>query len=723
MTLYGWTAQGEKEMARRDIIVCFLVWISIGVNMPAAAGRVIHVDADASGVGNGSSWTDACNFLQDALADANSSEKPVEIRVAQGIYKPDQGANQALGNREATFQLINGVMLKGGYAGFGEPDPDARDIVAYKTILSGDLNGDDLEPEDQQWQTIDDLVRGPSRKDNCYTVVNGSGTDQTAVLDGFTITAGHANASVWYGEPGSAAVGTDAACINQTEAAPSDGCDNDVAGPEHNGGGMYNNAASPTVVSCTFRLNSTCSENGSGGAGMFNFNSTPTLHHCSFIENIAFGANATSRGGGMLNIDSDPTLIACVFERNVTTGFDAEYYGAGIANVRSSPTLTDCSFIENSAEYSAGGAIVNDEGSNMSLTRCTFIANKAECGGAISSGESGPTLVGCTFIGNSASNFGGAVLTGGNPTLVDCTFEANRATEGGGIWTDFRTRVTLTNCTFRDNKASSGGGMYNSGAWYNDPNSRTVISNCTFSANSAYQGGAMYNAWNRNTAVINCAFTGNSAAKTGGGINYCGCEQTLANCTFSANSAEHGNAMAFEACGPTQPSKVWAVNCIFWDGAEEIFNADGSTIDITYSDVRGGWSGKGNIDADPCFADPGYWDPNGTPADANDDFWVGGDYHLKSQAGRWGSVTQAWITDDVTSPCIDAGDMASPIGHEPFPNGGVVNMGAYGGTAEASRSYFGQPVCQTIVAGDINGDCTIDFRDFCLLALNWLEER
>lgn len=710
-------------MARRDIIVCLVVCISVRANLPAAAGRVIHVDADAPGTNNGLSWADAYNFLQDALADANSSGKPVEIRVAQGVYKPDQGANQTLGNREAAFQLINGVTLKGGYAGFGGPDPDARDIIAHETILSGDLNGDDLEPEDWQWQTIDDLVRGPSRKDNCYTVVNGSGTDQTAVLDGFTITAGHANVSVWYGEPGSAEAGTDAARINQTEAAPSDGCDDYVAGPEHNGGGMYNNAASPTVVSCTFRLNSTCSENGSGGAGMFNFNSTAVLHNCYFIENVAFGANATSRGGGMLNIDSDPTLVGCVFERNVTTGFDAEYYGAGMANVRSSPRLTDCSFIENSAEYSAGGAIVNDEGSNMSLTNCTFIANKAECGGAISNGDSGPTLVGCTFIGNSASNFGGAMLTGGNPTLVDCTFEGNKATEGGGIWTDFRSRVTLRDCTFRDNKASSGGGMYNGGAWYNDPNSRTVISNCTFSANSAYQGGAMYNAWNRNTAVINCAFTGNLAAKTGGGINYCGCEQTLTNCTFATNSAEHGNAMAFEACGPTQPSKVRAGNCIFWDGAEEIFNGDGSAIDITYSDVRGGWPGKGNIDADPCFADPGYWDPNGTPADANDDLWVAGDYHLKSQAGRWQSATQGWVTDDVTSPCIDAGDMASPIGHEPFPNGGVVNMGAYGGTAEASRSYFDQPVCQTIVAGDINGDCTIDFRDFCLLALHWLEER
>ncbi len=81
------------------------------------------------------------------------------------------------------------------------------------------------------------------------------------------------------------------------------------------------------------------------------------------------------------------------------------------------------------------------------------------------------------------------------------------------------------------------------------------------------------------------------------------------------------------------------------------------------------------------------------------------------------------MIDDVMSPCIDAGDPMSPIGYEPFPNGGIINMGAYGGTAEASKSYFGQPPCETIVAGDINGDCKVNFLDFRLLALHWLEER
>ena len=70
---------------------------------------IIYVDDDANGLNNGSSWENAYNYLQDALADARSAEKPVEIRVAQGVYKPDQGIGITLGDRTSAFQLINGV--------------------------------------------------------------------------------------------------------------------------------------------------------------------------------------------------------------------------------------------------------------------------------------------------------------------------------------------------------------------------------------------------------------------------------------------------------------------------------------------------------------------------------------------------------------------------------------------------------------------------------------
>jgi hypothetical protein len=125
--------------------------------------------------------------------------------------------------------------------------------------------------------------------------------------------------------------------------------------------------------------------------------------------------------------------------------------------------------------------------------------------------------------------------------------------------------------------------------------------------------------------------------------------------------------------------------------------------------------GVGNISADPLFARPGYWDPNGTPGNLKDDFWVRGDYHLKSQAGRWDPTAGRWVVDEVTSPCIDAGNDSPDWKSEPWPHGQRVDIGAYGGTAEASLSpsKVGSPA-------DLDGDGRVDFHDYGIFATAWL---
>jgi len=216
-----------------------------------------------------------------------------------------------------------------------------------------------------------------------------------------------------------------------------------------------------------------------------------------------------------------------------------------------------------------------------------------------------------------------------------------------------------------------------------------MLTNCTVCGNSANIGGGLYGSHRSEMIIHSCAFEGNSAGN---------------GCTLACNSYQQ-----------MWPGGYDIRNCILWDSSGQIWNNDGSEIVIIYSDVQGGESsiydpyngliwGDGNIDVAPCFADVN-----------------NGDLHLKSQAGRWGPNSGSWVKDDVRSLCIDAGDPASPIGYEPFPNGGIINMGAYGGTAEASKSYFGEPVCETIVAGDINGDCIVNFKDFALMAYHWLE--
>ena len=133
-------------------------------------GKVIYVDDDATGANDGRSWVDAYNYLEDALADANSSGESVEIRVAQGTYVPGEDVLHpgGTGDREASFLLVRDLTLKGGYGGFAETDPNERDMELYETILSGDLNGDDEEATDPC-----DLLTEPTRAENSYHVVAG----------------------------------------------------------------------------------------------------------------------------------------------------------------------------------------------------------------------------------------------------------------------------------------------------------------------------------------------------------------------------------------------------------------------------------------------------------------------------------------------------------------------------------------------------------------------
>ncbi|UCE60461.1 MAG: hypothetical protein JSU63_01680 [Phycisphaerales bacterium] len=283
--------------------------------------EIIYVDANATGQNTGQSWTSAYVDLQDALVLAAMAGGTIEeIWVAAGTYTP----TDPNGDPTISFELVDGVALYGGFAG-GETSLNQRSFNTNQTILSGNLGG-----------TLS------------VNVVRATGTDETAVVDGFTITGGGI---------------TDPECWT-------------------NGGGLHNDEASPTVRNCLFESNSAkC-----GGAMYNDYDSHPTVTHCVFID------NHTCNGGGALYNYGDGTFINCAFFDNRSGNGGAMYnYG--------NPTFINCLFSGNEAYHYAGGAIMNTPAARPTLINCTFFGNSADdFGGGIYRSQA--IVSNCIFWGN-----------------------------------------------------------------------------------------------------------------------------------------------------------------------------------------------------------------------------------------------------------------------------------------------------------------------------------
>jgi len=273
---------------------------------------------------------------------------------------------------------------------------------------------------------------------------------------------------------------------------------------------------------------------------------------------------------------------------------------------------------------------------------------------------------------------------------------------------------TISNCNMSNCSGYQGGGIECR------DNSYPAINNCIITRCIAGWGGGI--AFYKSNAVVNnCLIVGNEGWDATGGIYCVDSILTVTNCTISDNMSM-SNYYGVILCSR---SSLTITNCILWGNSpgqiSDRFND--SVISVNYSDIEGSWQGEANIDVDPCFVRPGYWgdvnDPNIVvePNDANA-IWVDGDYHLKSQAGRWDPNSQRWVKDDVTSSCIDAGDPTSDWTGELWPHGMRINMGAYGGTPEASMSLL-----DAGNIADLNTDEIVDFRDFANFTNSWHSQR
>jgi parallel beta-helix repeat protein len=342
---------------------------------------------------------------------------------------------------------------------------------------------------------------------------------------------------------------------------------------------------------------------------------------------------------------------------------------------------------------------VSGEDANTVLEGFTITGGNANgtapdnCGAGIYCASSSPTVTGCTFSGNSANASGGGMYCDdSSPTVTGCTFSGNSADYGGGLSNGNYSIPTVTGCTFSSNSADAGGG-----GMLNSINCSPTIINCVYMGNSANYGGGIYNYNNCSPTVTGCTFSDNSATTVGGGMyNRDSSSPTVTNCTFTNNEADTGGgAMHNRGSSPT------VTNCIFWgDTPNEIYDDGTSSSTVSYSDVQGGWGDPcdNNINADPNFVDANNPDPNLV------------DLRLKPD-----------------SPCIDAGDstvvLAVPVYFDLDGKDRYIDIDTIDDTGSGPWEFLDMGAYEFYcsgIPGDINCDGVVNFKDFAIMAENWL---
>ena len=417
------------------------------VNVLSAS--IIYVDASAGGANNGSSWANAYTDLQDAISAASSGD---EIWIAAGVYKPSVQIDldgDGPDPREVTFQIPNGVMLYGGFAG-GEASLEDRDWETNFSILSGDIDNNDVNGDGNHIAENTSQLVG----DNAYHVIITESVNAATGIDGIVVTAGYA------GNEGF------------TEINP-----HTMGGGWHDVEGGMGNTSNPTIRHSRFLGNYAKVLGGAMRIGSYNMGTyEPSISHTTFSGNTAVVG-----GGAMILIGDAATIDSCLFEHNEVTNFsdvgETSAGAGGAVQLRtSSASFHHCMFVDNHAtgnptgpwEGGGGGAVYISHSEYYSQTfgqvhakflNCGFFENTAEgngnaWGGALRTYCDGGTMrvdiKGSVFAENSASDDGGAI--------------ANHARMPQGGFSDPESIINIANSTFHGNVAGlRGGALFNNG--------------------------------------------------------------------------------------------------------------------------------------------------------------------------------------------------------------------------------------------------------------------
>ena len=395
----------------------------------------LFVDDDATSASpDGLAWDTAYADLQSALdraaelnADATAENDITQIWIAEGTYYPTAQLEPD-DLRSATFSLVDGVSLYGGFAGT-ETTLDERILgPEHTTILSGDLN-----KNDEKDIAVEDLLDHPTRQDNAYSVLYGLNAN-ALVVSCLTVVGGNANNDGWY---------------------------------QSRGGGFYVANSQATIEDSVFRENAA----SNGGGGVCGYTSKGCIHLC--VNGSTFMHNYASSGSGINIYASESTDVTLTVADTVVKDNYATFKGGGISSIAHQTTIVNSRIIGNIAGMMGGGiynGMVSGYGvGKLLVANSTIIGNAGgyQGGGGIYYSSSGSSsspnivkIINSNITGNS-SYIGGGIYSSVSSshliaTIVSSTIAGNIANIGGGLYNysySCDVKIKLYNSIFADNTA------------------------------------------------------------------------------------------------------------------------------------------------------------------------------------------------------------------------------------------------------------------------------
>jgi len=258
-----------------------------------------------------------------------------------------------------------------------------------------------------------------------------------------------------------------------------------------------------------------------------------------------------------------------------------------------------------------------------------------DVGGGIFITNALPTIIDNIFTNNTASTQGGAISCTNNSAarITHNTFEGNIALAGGGaIQVHDGSEPSIANNLIIENSDVGEAGTGGGGVLCTDFSSPR-ISNNIIAGNTSENGGGIYiQNCSSSLKIENNIIIDNSADIGGGGIYCATSSPAITNVTFVGNSAGSNGGGIY--CDPS--SLPTLRNSILWDDTPDEIHRVSVLTTVAFCDVQGGYTGVGNIDAEPIFV------ADGEPY---------GDYYLSQIAAG----------QSVDSPCLNNGDPASQM--------------------------------------------------------------